>query len=206
LGGLLVAICRNRIVLLLTVFVICIVGRHLPILQHPLIMSSHTWAPALVFWLCGYLCSSLGIWSIVNRSRRHQIATFVLLAVCASLYILNTRPSIAEVKLGNPILFYPAGLALILLCAWGCRGLASRFPFLQFLGKNSLVIMIWHVVIPAVMTLVWFRLGIDPRASMAWKLLNSGINLILLAVVLLLIDRHVPLLAGRVRVATQNLK
>ena len=204
-GGAIVCCCHNWILLLLISFSICVLGQTLPILQHPLVLSSHTWAPALVFWLVGFLFADRRLFqSLCGGAWLRRTCVIVILVLVAGLHLLNIRPSIAEVKLGNPFLFYPAGLALIALNAIVCRWLGGRATFVRYLGRNSLLIMIWHVAIPAVMMLIWTSHGIDPHTSIGWRVLYSGINLLLLVIVVVLIDRYASLLSGRVRVFTRQ--
>lgn len=203
-GALIVFYCWSWRGQLVAVLIVVTLGFLVPYFQHQHFLSCHTWCPATAFWLIGHICSRTKVVERLKTTMTKRSVAILGLFLVSMLFVFNIRTSIAEVKIGNPILFYPSATATIVFCVLICRAVDDRLPLLQYLGRNSLVIMIWHVVIPAAFAILYKANGLDPRSTVFWKMASSLLNLAVLMGVVVIINRYCPLLSGRMRILTRK--
>lgn len=119
-------------------------------------------------------------------------ATIVLIVVGGYIAFFNTQtPDVRVNIIGNPMLFYVAGSLLILGFLYFSR-IFKKEIFINFLGVNSLLIMCLHIkfsIVSRSLEYQWFHLY-DPY-------LTSILICVLLVIPILLINRFLPIIAGR---------
>lgn len=181
--------------------VIAVIGLYCPMLAHQYFLSCQAWCPGSVFFLVGYVTAKA---RLVDRfakccGRQKVVALFALAAMGCS-YLFNIRVSMAECKLGNPFIYYVSAVGTTGLIVVLCSSLKSRLPLLEYMGTRSLQFMMWHAVLPTLMSAAFAFCGLDANASPSIKLASRVLNLSLMFAIVLLLDRYAPVFSGRVRV------
>ena len=166
---------------------------------HTPILMSRVLFQACVFWLVGHLFRArmlfdkfegFGCWS------KAALCGFVLTG-CA-LFRLQ-RVDFGSMKTGNPILLYATAMAFIILIAFMSRRFLCKVKILKFMGRNSLLLMNWHVIIPTLSLYAIGLLGFDANSSFMLKCVQRGTNILLLFGCVLWLSRCANVLSGRGR-------
>lgn len=182
---------------MLLALVVIVIGQAVPFFQHSHFLSSHTWPSALAFWLFGNCLAQAGLLDRIRQMSFHsRVFVFVLLFLIGTAYLLNISVSIGDGRIGNPIIFYPSATAWSMLLMIVCVSFPLHAPLLEFMGRNSLVLMVWHMLIPALTcTLYGVILG---GTAVGWaKVALRILNLSILSIIVVVVDRYAPCLSGR---------
>lgn len=181
--------------------VIAVVGLYCPLFAHQYFLSCQAWCPGTVFFLTGYLFAKVGIidWVAKGNVTRKMIVLSVLGAM-GFTYLFNIRVSMSECKLGNPFIYYVSAVGMTGLIFTLCSSLKFKLPLLEYMGNKSLQFMMWHAVLPTLMSVAFAYCGLDANASSSIKLLSRILNLSLMFAIVWLLDRYVPIFSGKVRV------
>lgn len=117
------------------------------------ILSSRVLFPALSFWLLGRICSQARIFELFFslRCKYKIIASLMCLAVAFCSPLLDIDYFVG--KSGNPMIAMPVAFSVFVLISLCVRVNKKLEEVLGEIGKSSLLIMNWHVIIPLAMSL-----------------------------------------------------
>lgn len=174
---------------------------------HYPIMMSRVVFQACVFWLVGHMFKEMMLLDWIDNllSPRHALNSLrysvcgvgiVILVIGCALFRLNSV-DFGSMKTGNPILLYTTAMSFIILIALISRRLLCKVSILRFMGRNSLLFMNWHVIIPTLSLYAIRLIGIDANSSFALKCIQRGVNIVLLFGCVLLFSRYSKILSGR---------
>ena len=181
--------------------VIAVIGLYCPLFAHQYFLSCQAWCQGTVFFLTGYLFAKAGLIDWFAKSRASQkVISLSALAAMGFTYLFNIRVSMAECKLGNPFIYYVSAVGMTGLIFVLCSSLKFRLSLLEYMGNKSLQFMMWHAVLPTLMSVAFAFCGIDVNASASIKLVSRVINLSLMFAIVWSLDRYAPIFSGRVRV------
>ena len=197
LGWILSRFCKNVLFKLAIAFFVAVIGWMCPFFRHSHFLSLHTWAPGFVFWVCG--CCLAQVDAIAWFRNLRPCWKFVICLSLVSIGVmcfLNDRVSLAAGQIGNPLIFYPVAMALSCLLILVSSIFSWRSHLLEWMGRNSLSLMVLHMMIPVLMGIVLMSVGVGISGGIE-KIVMRILNLGLLFGSVHLIDWHIPLLAGR---------
>lgn len=177
---------------------VAVAGVCLPWFGRHHFMSSHAWCPGTCFFLLGFLFAKRKLTSVfANGGWRVKVAIFTLFVVMGMSYLFNIRVSMAECKFGNPFLYYISAIGMIGMLFFVCSSYGGRIKVLEYMGNRSLLFMLWHAVIPTLVMIGFSRVGLDINDNSAIKAIARLLNLGLMCLIVWVIDRYAPLLAGK---------
>lgn len=183
---------------------------HFPILMSRVVFQ------ACVFWIVGYLFRTGMVfdklWLVMEpRKTRNtrkflciqcipwlKLLVFAILVAGCALFRLQ-RVDFGSMKTGNPVLLYATAMAFIILIAFMSRRFLGKVRILKFMGRNSLLFMNWHVIIPTLSLYAIGLLGVDANSSFALKCIQRVANIALLFGCVWWLSRHANVLSGRGR-------
>ena len=153
---------------------------------------------ALAIWLAGHCYRGMSL------SVKMKILIFAVAAAGLSMFWLQ-RIDMASARIGNMFLFYGSAFGGIYIVFALFEAFNMNWKALSFAGRNSLVFMCFHGIIP--MTIAWAMLcfGVSESGIIAKSLIRvSSCGLLFLAAIV--VERYVPALAGRIRIFSLLLK
>ena len=175
---------------------------------HSPIMMSRVAFQACVFWIVGNLFRKLSVFDkladlIVKPRHTLKISWLGLLVLAilvmgCALFRLQ-RVDFGSMKTGNPVLLYTTAMSFIILIASMSRWFFVKVRLLKFMGRNSLLFMNWHVIIPTLTLYAISLAGIDANASSMWKVGQRVANIAILFCCVWLLSRYANVLSGRGR-------
>lgn len=154
------------------------------------------------FTLYPFLWAGTKYFRIIQSVQLHTWGRWAAMIICLCIYVpctlFNTRVDTASNVVGNFALFYPAAFAAIIFCAIICR-MIDKIGFVNFIGRNSLVILIFHMPI---IQLILYLAG--TYMTFAMLLLLPVAVVILCVPVIYFINRFVPELIGLERIQNKT--
>lgn len=172
------------------------------------IMMSRVAFQACVFWIVGNLFRKLSVFDkfadlIVKPRNALKISWLGLLVLAilvmgCALFRLQ-RVDFGSMKTGNPVLLYTTAMSFIILIASMSRWFLGKVRILKFMGRNSLLFMNWHVIIPTLSLHAIGLLGVDANSSFALKCIQRVANIALLFGCVWWLSRYANILSGRGR-------
>lgn len=177
------------------------------------IMMSRVGFQACVFWIVGNLFRKLSVFDkladlivkprhTLKISWRGYLVLAILVTGCA-LFRLQ-RVDYGSMKTGNPVLLYTTAMSFIIMIAFVSRRFLGKVRILKFMGRNSLLFMNWHVIIPALTLYAMSLAGIDANASSMWKGIQRVANIAILFGCVWWLSRYANVLTGRGRIFSRR--
>ena len=154
------------------------------------------------FTLYPFLWAGTKYFRLIQSVQLHTWGRWAAMIICLCIYVpctlFNTRVDTASNVVGNFALFYPAAFAAIIFFVIICR-MVDNIGFVNFMGRNSLVILIFHMPI---IQLILYLAGTYMTFAM---LLLLPIAVVILCVpVIYFINRFAPELIGQGKIQCQT--
>ncbi|MEC1449983.1 acyltransferase family protein [Bacillus haynesii] len=151
---------------------------------------------AIVFYSAGFLLKN----NLKEmRDRRTLLLTLLLFIAVGCLQTLNVRVDMRANEYGNMAIFYITsflGTAGVIFSSFKLE----KAKLLQFLGKNSLIILVLHYpVIRMLKAIVYYftQVSLDETyGSLLWSVLYTGMTLLVMVPCIFLLNRY-PIVLGR---------
>lgn len=199
---------KRTLLIMKVALLMAVVGYWMEHNGHFPVMMSRVVLQACVFWLVGYLFrkhSVFGKFMSQPRNTLRNWAILVLLLAGCALFKLQ-RVDFGSMKTGNPILLYTTAMSFIVLIALVSKKVLGRIGILKFIGRNSLLFMNWHVIIPALTLYVMSAFGLDANSSVILKCCQRVANITILFGVVWWLSRSSGVFSGKIRLFSSMLK
>ena len=119
---------------------------------------------------------------------------------------LLQRVDFGSMKTGNPILLYTTAMSFIIMIALVSQSVIGRIGWIKFIGRNSLLFMNWHVIIPSLTLYALSAFGLDANSSVVLKCGQRVMNIAILFGVVWWLSRYANIVTGRARVFSRLMK
>lgn len=203
-----VARIKWTILIMVVMSLMAVVGYWMEHNRHFPVMMSRVVLQACVFWLIGYLFREHSVFDKLMsqpwNTLRNLGILILLLAGCA-LFKLQ-RVDFGSMKTGNPILLYTTAMSFIILIALVSQSALGRMGWLKFVGRNSLLFMNWHIIIPSLTLYALSVFGLDANSSVILKCGQRVANIAILFGLVWWLSRCANVLTGRARVFSRLVK
>ena len=175
---------------------------------HSPVMMSRVVFQACVFWLVGYLFRKHSVFDKFVSPPRNTLknwCVFILLLAGCSLFRLQ-RVDFGSMKTGNPVLLYTTAMSFIIMIALFSHSVIGRIGWLKFIGRNSLLFMNWHVIIPSLTLYALGIFGLDANSSLMLKCGQRVANIAILFGMVWWLSMYANVFTGRARVFSRLVK
>lgn len=199
---------KRTILIMVVASLMAVVGYWMEHNGHFPVMMSRVVLQACVFWLVGYLFRRHSVFNrFMSRpcNKLKNWAILVLLLAGCALFKLQ-RVDFGSMKTGNPILLYTTAMSFIVLIALVSQSALGRMGILKFIGRNSLLFMNWHVIIPSLTLCALSVFGLDANSSVMLKCGQRVANIAILFGLVWWLSRYANVLTGRARVFSRLVK
>lgn len=207
IGALCVKLCRQRPGPQLATFLaLAALGYYIPKLHlFPQHFASNALFCGTSIWIAGHIVRTHNLLEQIRNKGAWPTALFA--AACFALWSLTLLQPIERLDglrythmqsgtLGIPALYYTAALGSVLF-AFAIRGWLPKWRFLTWVGRNGLLVLMLHVIIPGLVLRGFALAGLDMNATVVLKTIQRAVNLGLVFGLVWIMERYTPFLAGK---------